>query len=84
MIKRNSKNRKLYGEVEEHPKDKENESFGSSSDLSDESTITQNIVEINDGLDDIEVKDAEELKTKDEFISTLDKIRKTDIVRNLI
>jgi hypothetical protein len=33
-------------------------------------------VTLNDGLDDIEVKDAEELKTKDEFISTLDSLEK--------
>lgn len=72
--KKIGKNRKLYGEVEEHPKNKKNESFGNTLELSNESTITQNIVEINDGLDNIEVKDAEEFKTKDEFISTLDKL----------
>lgn len=72
--KKISGGRKLYGEIEDHPKDKENESFKSSSDLSDESTITQNIVEINDELYDIQIKDVEELKTKNEFISTLDKL----------
>lgn len=87
--KKISGGRKLYGEVEDHPKDEENESFGSSSEISDKSTINQNIVETNDfedwdvtlndgldNLDDIEVKDAEELKTNEEFIKTLDKLEK--------
>jgi hypothetical protein len=33
-------------------------------------------VTLNDGLDDIEVKDAEEIKTKEDFFKTLDRIEK--------
>lgn len=40
--------RELYGEVEDHPKDEKNESFGSSSTISNESTINENIMETND------------------------------------
>jgi hypothetical protein len=87
--KKVSGGRKLYGE-----------------DVSDKSTINENIVEtndketqrellkqimeedekdglyddldvtLNDGLDDIEVKDAEELKTNKEFIKALDSLEK--------
>jgi hypothetical protein len=87
--KKVSGGRKLYGE-----------------DVSDKSTINENIVEtndketqrellkqimeedekdglyddwdvtLNDGLDDIEVKDAEELKTNEEFIKALDSLEK--------
>ena len=84
--KKISGGRKLYGEVEDHPKDEKNDDFGSSSEISDESTITQNIIEtndfedwnvtLNDGLDDIEVRDAEEIPTSQDFIKTLDKIEK--------
>jgi hypothetical protein len=84
--KKISGGRKLYGEVEDHPKDEKNDDFGSSSELLDESTIAQNIIEtndfedwdvtLNDGLDDIEVRDAEEIPTSQDFIKTLDKIEK--------
>lgn len=40
--------RELYGEYETHPNQEEREGFGSSSELSDKSTITENIVEITD------------------------------------
>jgi hypothetical protein len=57
--KKISGGRKLYGEVEDHPKDEENESFGSSSEIKPDPKDLPNLWDntINDGLDDVEWDD---------------------------
>ena len=57
--------RELYGESEAHPNQEKNEDFGSTINLSDESTITANIVEPNDILKE-EYQSTDELSEEEE------------------
>ena len=63
--------RELYGESEALPKDEENKSFVSSSTISDESTITENILETtdNEGTDIYTQSELQELKDWDNTLN---------------
>jgi len=78
--KKVTKGRKLYGEeIEPDPNDLPSLWDDTLNDgLEDEEWDEDHALDqvLNDMVDDIEVKDAEELKTKDEFISALDSLEK--------